>query len=167
MTCSVLLCTSFRAHRIKNCCAHYPRSRVSGGHFVWCCDFSFQKMWVCSHHGEMVSHETLREFQQGGEKTPRGFWRARCQLHQNDRKGHIRILHSYFLLREVASRIFPCWPPELVSRDKISPIKVLKGFKTAFLYLCWAVVMVKWDTLHYFWLLISIQDGFFSHTSIT
>lgn len=145
MTHSLLLCTSFRTHRINNCCAHHPRSCVSGGHCVWCRDFSFQKIWVCSHHRDMLSHEGLRGLQQGGEKTPRGFWSARYELHQNNRKGSNRIIHSYFLLREVTSRIFPRWPPEWVSRAQISPIKVLR-FKSCLCNCarqwCW------WNEIH-------------------
>lgn len=163
---SVLLCTSFRAHRINNCCAHCPRGCVLGGHSVCWCDFSFQKIGVCSHPGERLSHERMREFQQGGDKRPRGFWNARYQLHQNERKGSVRILHTYFLLREVTSKIFLFRPLEWVSRAQISPMKVLR-FKSCL----FVIVLGSGDgEMRYaaLFLVLNFNLGwFFSHTLIT
>lgn len=126
MTHSVLLCTSFRAHRINNCCAHHPRSCVLGRHCVWWCDFIFQNYGWAPTMGRW----RLRGFQQGGEKRPRN---TRYQLHHTDRIGSIRILSSFFFFFLKRSHLQNLSPlvPEWVSRSQISSIKMLR-FKSCF-----------------------------------
>lgn len=117
MTHSVLLCTSFRAHRINHCCAHHPRSSVCGG-VIWVskkygCAPTMGRCWAMKGWGG--SSRVGRRDQGMTEKAQSGFY-------------------SYFLLREVTSWIFPCWPPEWESRDKILPVKLLRFKSCLFVF---------------------------------
>lgn len=126
MTHSVLLCTSFRAHRINNCCAHHPRSCVLGRHCVWWCDFIFQKIWVCSHHGEIKAERAPAGW---GEETKEPQVSAPSDWQKKLNQDFTQLF--FFFLREVTSKIFPLWYQNECPGPTF-PQKKCSGLKTAF-----------------------------------